>query len=1408
MPDQTRYADLEALKIFKEEYDIKIDEKLNEKINISQGSENAGKILTIDDSGNIIPGNPEVQKATHSSTADTATNAENAVNAEHATSADTATTANSAIKAEQDGNGNVIADTYETKTDAQTKYDEVIAYADQVKSDILGGAPKETLDTIMELATAFEENAEVVDALNEAIVNKADVGHVHSWEQLEDKPFYKEVKVIKHVTHNLTTQTGDFILADESMPMYMYVGDRIDESIKSIDDIKFNLTLNTKDTSLTFTESDCTITPDEYNPDKQFNIIAVNADQTIGCQFVLISGGMEADGVVTADNCAILFIPVGNISSLDIEFIGVTYTKIPGEFLDTSELEKDINDRMNKERVESGIPTIEATLGSDGVYTATTDLFDPENLPDGFIFRVNVNGENDHMSPRLSINGDSIQKVISPPYYIDGTVTNDVCGWFKGTVILMRNGLAFQAIATNDSNPVTTSTTGYGYCVNSASDTIKTIQGIRGFELRSGSILNVTFDNGNTADKIMLHIPNMPNNVQNKVIFLDGVLPTDITPDRMYTFVYVRYNDSNVWLLTSVYPPLNANPDWNQNDETASDYVKNRPFYEENTNALICEHTCSGLRETDTIIVSGFGAFGDYEDRGWNIGYLPEAEYIFGDEYTVYINGVSYKSTLKKCYTDTNGWYAIGLGISEEDVFDIPKADGNVPFICYLSGVESPVDGAFYKGEMHFYLRQETETFPDTTIQIYHGESKIHYLDPKYIKDMYYESTAETVIVEETTITLEEGAEPIGMLTATQPLKVGQEYIITLDGITYNCVCKEDSGMPYIGNIGFVGADEDTEEPFFIAPIESPIDLNLGIIINSDTLEHIVNIVSNISEIHHIDPKYIKDMYYENTEYILKTSSDIDEILTNMGYDPFAGTRSPKKVNGLTFSVAVDGVIYDDVTVYIDGYIAGCNTYIIGDRCVTSPDGIRWDTTDYGFAYSRYGTQYNSDIFPNGIEKIEVYELKRDLKQLDMKYLPIMEEVSNTVVEIDEIESGLEIADPSYKKLVGKYKVTVDGEFEIVKFIGDDVESFYECDSYLIGTWDGGIYFEYFSENENPHSLKIEKVKNVVKEEHLPDSVKTHDWNTLENKPFYDDREITTKITLIKTENSDNYVFTDTSDNYDILDTFRGMIEESEASNSIITVEINSVLYEMYPHYYSGVYYLGFNESGVTSDWVIYNNMAGNNGLKIILSIGTSNNYSSGISVSGDSVDITFYTKYSLKQLDEKYIPNSIKESIGKKAGLKVEGTVYTIDGEEITASIGAEIFNDYENNIATGTYSSAKGHKTVALGTSSYAEGRDTKAISAITHAEGYGTIASGLHQHVQGEYNIEDTEDKYAHIVGNGTADSARSNAHTLDWQGNAWYQGSVEATAIILKSPNGTRFSITVGDDGVLSATEVTE
>ena len=97
-------------------------------------------------------------------------------------------------------------------------------------------------------------------------------------------------------------------------------------------------------------------------------------------------------------------------------------------------------------------------------------------------------------------------------------------------------------------------------------------------------------------------------------------------------------------------------------------------------------------------------------------------------------------------------------------------------------------------------------------------------------------------------------------------------------------------------------------------------------------------------------------------------------------------------------------------------------------------------------------------------------------------------------------------------------------------------------------------------------------------------------------------------------------------------------------------------------------------------------------------------------------------------------------------------------------------------DNLALGDISHAEGLRTTASGDHSHAEGWDVIASGTGSHAEGYGTKASSGFQHVQGRRNIEDSYNNYAHIVGNGNDDSVRSNAHTLDWSGNAWFAGDV--------------------------------
>lgn len=144
------------------------------------------------------------------------------------------------------------------------------------------------------------------------------------------------------------------------------------------------------------------------------------------------------------------------------------------------------------------------------------------------------------------------------------------------------------------------------------------------------------------------------------------------------------------------------------------------------------------------------------------------------------------------------------------------------------------------------------------------------------------------------------------------------------------------------------------------------------------------------------------------------------------------------------------------------------------------------------------------------------------------------------------------------------------------------------------------------------------------------------------------------------------------------------------------------------------------------------------------------------------------------------------------------------------TTSSGDYSHAEGVSTTSSGIYSHAEGSSTIASGSYSHAEGSSTIASGIGSHAEGTATKASSKNQHVQGKFNIEDTEDKYAHIVGNGI-DARRSNAHTLDWDGNAWYQGTVEGTAMIVKSStegSTKRFKITVDDSGTLSATEITE
>ena len=117
------------------------------------------------------------------------------------------------------------------------------------------------------------------------------------------------------------------------------------------------------------------------------------------------------------------------------------------------------------------------------------------------------------------------------------------------------------------------------------------------------------------------------------------------------------------------------------------------------------------------------------------------------------------------------------------------------------------------------------------------------------------------------------------------------------------------------------------------------------------------------------------------------------------------------------------------------------------------------------------------------------------------------------------------------------------------------------------------------------------------------------------------------------------------------------------------------------------------------------------------------------------------------------------------------------------TKAFGRESHAEGNNALASGTDSHAEGLRTTASGENSHAEGSNTAASGNTSHAEGEYTIASRADQHVFGAYNIADTsgatenvKGEYVEIVGNGTGANTRSNARTLDWNGNEWLAGNL--------------------------------
>lgn len=126
---------------------------------------------------------------------------------------------------------------------------------------------------------------------------------------------------------------------------------------------------------------------------------------------------------------------------------------------------------------------------------------------------------------------------------------------------------------------------------------------------------------------------------------------------------------------------------------------------------------------------------------------------------------------------------------------------------------------------------------------------------------------------------------------------------------------------------------------------------------------------------------------------------------------------------------------------------------------------------------------------------------------------------------------------------------------------------------------------------------------------------------------------------------------------------------------------------------------------------------------------------------------------------------------------------------------LGNAAFASGQGTKASGNFSKATNFGTNASGAYSSAEGRETQAKGSASHAGGYGTIAGGKNQTVIGKFNIEDTSEEYAFIIGDGESTDSRTNLFTVAWDGEVQVDGKKLATEEYVGQNGGKIDSISV-------------
>lgn len=566
-------------------------------------------------------------------------------------------------------------------------------------------------------------------------------------------------------------------------------------------------------------------------------------------------------------------------------------------------------------------------------------------------------------------------------------------------------------------------------------------------------------------------------------------------------------------------------------------------------------------------------------------------------------------------------------------------------------------------------------------------------------------------------------------LDTSSPIIIGQEYTVVYDDVTYECVGYDGQGVPAIGDLSIVfgssdGFPESIEAPFLIVSFDTNTQLYFKTI---DSTNHTLTIIAKEETIKKLDGKYVdielpegiltQDNYLETTAGM--QVGDNGEVFNNYGANSAGymahAEGSGTYADGMYSHAEGQGTHASGSHSHAEGYFS--NAY--GDYSHAEGQYSRADGTGAHAESnsSAYGTNSHAEC---GGKAYGMYSHAQGYQSFALGY-------------------------GSYAE--GDTSIAVGGKSHC-EGLGYGLGTFY-----LYGE-QGSTVFKI--SHQSPY-LNFTGLTLVTEDGECYNIIQSERTN-------YGGGHYSYNITL---DSSPSNISTD------------------KATIAIIPFSGAFGDYSHVEGYYNSAIGEGSHAEGGTKETSITLDSSSNNVYKI------------------------YELKESIPKIGDKIITKSHPvqaetitdvDLINKKITLsnKLKDFTGTLSCELYKQNRAEGKFSHIEGNgtVSIGKYGHAEGSETLVNAEGAHAEGRNTIANGIYSHAEGMSTIASGKNQHVQGKLNIEDTENKYAHIVGNGTSKTEypfnskyihsntdediftenRSNAHTLDWNGNAWFAGEV--------------------------------